>query len=131
MSRRGPAHPERSFGLSVGGVGLVAAIFLWWRGSPTAAVIMGIIGVALIGFALTAPRVLSGPSRVWWRVVHVLGFVNARVILTVLFATLIVPIGLVWRLGRKDPLGRDRRRWPGWTPYPSRYRDRKHYSRMY
>jgi len=31
----------------------------------------------------------------------------------------------------KDPLTRRRTQWPGWSPYPARYRDPKHYSRMY
>ncbi len=67
---------------------------------------------------------------VWWKLVHVLGYINARIILTVLFTVLLVPIGLFWRVAGKDPLGR-RRAGTGWSPYPGRYRDPKHYSRMY
>ena len=86
--------------------------------------------VALIGLGLTAPRALYWPSLVWWKLVHVLGYINARIILTVLFAVLLVPLSLFWRLTGKDPLGR-RRAGTGWSPYPGRYRDPKHYSRMY
>jgi hypothetical protein len=131
MARRGPAHPERSFGISVGAVAVLAGLYLWWRGSVQMAAVLGTTGVMLAGLGLTAPRALYRPSRLWWRLAHLLGYINARIILTVLFAVLLVPLGLFWRLTGKDPLGRRRDRWPGWSPYPARYRDPKHYSRMY
>lgn len=131
MARKGPAHPERSFGVSVGGVACAAAVYLWWRGTLPVASLLAIGGGALIALGLTRPRALYWPSRVWWRAVYVLGYINARIILTLLFAILLVPLGLMWRVTGKDPLGRRRDRWPGWTPYPARYRDPKHYLRMY
>jgi hypothetical protein len=131
MPPRGPANPERSFGVSVGAVLCALAAILVWRGSPTAAVTLGVSGAALVVLGWLLPRSLYWPSKVWWRLVHVLGYVNARIILTVLFAVLLVPLGLLWRLTGKDPLARRRSAWPGWSPYPARYRDPKHYSRMY
>ena len=114
----------------MGAVASLAAAYLWWRGSVQSAAILGVIGSALVVLGLIAPRVLYGPSLVWWKLVHVLGYINARIILTVLFTVLLVPISLFWRLAGKDPLGR-RRAATGWSPYPGRYRDPKHYSRMY
>ncbi len=131
MAPKGPAHPERSFGLSVGGFASVVAVYLWWRGSTQAASILGVLGAGLFVFGLLLPRALYWPSRGWWRLAHVLGYINARIILTILFTALLVPIGLLWRIIGKDPLSRRRDRWPGWSPYPARYRDPKHYSRMY
>jgi hypothetical protein len=43
----------------------------------------------------------------------------------------LTPLGLIWRVTGKDPLSRKRARWNGWSAYPARYRDRKHYERMY
>jgi hypothetical protein len=117
--------------VSVGAVACAIAGVLAWRGSLRNAEIAGAIGVTLIAFGLLLPRALYWPSLVWWRLVHVLGYVNARIILTVLFAALVVPVNALWRLTGKDPLARRRGRWPGWSPYPARYRDRKHYARMY
>jgi hypothetical protein len=37
----------------------------------------------------------------------------------------------MWRLTGRDPLMRKRAGWPGWTPYPDRYRDRAHFARMF
>ena len=131
MARTGPAHPERSFGLTVGAVACAAAAYLWWREAVQTAAILGVVGFTLVALALLAPRALYWPSLVWWKLVHVLGYINARIILTVLFSVLLVPVGLLWRVTGKDPLGRRRAGATGWSPYPARYRDPKHYSRMF
>ena len=131
MSPRGPKHPERSFGVSVGLVLCAIAAVLAWRGRVGRAEIVGGVGVVLLLAGLIHAPLLKYPSAVWWRVSGALGYVNARVLLTVLFAVVLVPISCIWRLTGKDPLARRRDRWPGWTPYPARYRDSKHFDRMY
>jgi len=131
MIAKGPANPERSFGVSVGTVLCVIAAVLWWRHRVTRAEIVGGIGVVLLLGGLLAPRLLKWPSALWWRFSRALGYVNARVLLSILFLLVLTPIGLAWRLLGKDPLARRRDRWPGWSPYPERYRDPKHYSRMF
>ena len=52
----------------------------------------------------------------------VLGYVNARVILTIALRVVLTPLALVWRLIGRDPLAIKQRHWPGWSPYPARYR---------
>lgn len=131
MGHQSRGNAERSFGLSVGGVlCLLAAIFLW-RGSTVRAEVFGAVGVFLLIFGLVYPPLLKWPSTLWWRFVHGLGYVNARIILTVLFGLVLVPLSVVWRLSGRDPLGKSRETWVGWSPYPVRYRDRKHYARMF
>jgi saxitoxin biosynthesis operon SxtJ-like protein len=127
----GPANPERSFGISVGTVLVVIGAFLWWRGRIVRGEVVGGIGAVLFVFGIVYPPLLKYPAALWFRFSRTLGHVNARVLLTVLFALVLTPVGLVWRMTGKDPLGRSRDRWPGWTPYPERYRDPKHYSRMF
>jgi hypothetical protein len=134
MSKRTPPHPhfkERSFGISVGTVLLLIAAFMLWRGRITAAGITGGIGAVLLVFGLTYPPLLKYPSRAWWAMAGVLGYVNARVILTVAFLAVLTPIGLIWRVIGRDPLKRKRSNFNGWSPYPARYRDRNHFTRMY
>ena len=131
MTSRRPANPERSFGVSVGTVLCAIAVVLWWRGRLGRAEVLGAIGAVLLVLGLMAPALLEWPSAVWWRFSRTLGFINARVLLSVLFGLVLTPIGIAWRIARKDPLDRKRERWAGWSPYPSRYRDRKHYERMY
>jgi saxitoxin biosynthesis operon SxtJ-like protein len=122
---------ERSFGLSVGAVLSVIAALLFWRGRVLRAEVIGGIGAMLIVLGAVAPAVLSRPRVWWWRGARVVGDFNARVLLTLMFAVVFVPLSAVWRLLGKDPLAMRRRANRGWSPYPARYRDRQHYSRMF
>jgi hypothetical protein len=131
VSRKGPANPERSFGLSVGTVLVLIAAFLAWRGRMPPAQIVGGIGAVLVVLGAVRPTLLKWPSAVWWRFALFLGHVNARIILTLIFALALTPIGLIWRAIGRDPLARRRQRWRGWSSYPARYRDRNHYNKMY
>jgi hypothetical protein len=126
-----PHFKERSFGISVGSVLLLIAAFLVWRGRITAAEITGGIGAVLLVLGLTRPLLLKWPSAVWWKFAMVLGYVNARVILTIAFLIVLTPIGVLWRIIGRDPMRRRRENFEGWSAYPARYRDRNHFTRMY
>jgi hypothetical protein len=126
-----PLERARSFGLSVGVVLIAIAAVLLWRGRAGAAEIVGIAGALLMAFGRFAPAALQWPSALWWRFALTLGYVNARIILTVLFVVVLTPIGLIWRLIGRDPIARSRKRRPGWVPHPERYRNTGHYTRMY
>jgi hypothetical protein len=128
---KGPKNPERSFGVSVGAVLLLIAAVLWWRGRIGRSEVLGSIGGVLLLFGLARPQLLKYPSAAWWKFAGVLAYVNARILLTILFSILLVPVSLIWRLTGKDPLARRRDRFTGWTPYPARYRDRTHFERMF
>ncbi len=96
----------RSFGFLVGGIfalmGVWPVVFRgedlrWWA---------VILAVALIVPALILPKSLGPVYRVWMKIGHVLGLVNTRIILTLVFYGLLTPIGLVMRLLGKDPMHR-------------------------
>ena len=129
MKHKGPAHPERSFGRSVGTVLVLIAVYLAWRGRTTPATVAGATGLLLVTLGQFAPLLLKWPSALWWKMW--VGYVNSRIILSVIFLLVLVPLGLIWRAIGRDPLARKRRSWPGWSPYPERYRNRAHYTRMY
>ncbi len=131
MKLKGPANPERAFGISVGPVLIGIAAFLVWRGRIGTAEVVGGIGTVLLVLGLTRPRLLKWPSAVWWKFAMMLGYINARIILTVIFTIVLSPIGLIWRMIGKDPLAQQRRNWPGWSDYPARYRNRDHFTKMY
>jgi hypothetical protein len=121
---------ERAFGVAVGTVLVAIAAYQLWRSRIVVAEIVGATGVTLVLLGLVWPRLLRRPNAVWWRFSHALAYVNTRVLLTAIFLLLLVPLGLIWRVIGRDPLGR-RRASVGWTPYPARYRNRDHYRRMY
>ena len=99
----------RSFGFTVGGV--FALIGFW----PV--VIYGlaprwwsvVVATVLIVPALVYPKSLYWPHKGWMTVGHVLGWVNTRIILGVVFYAVVTPIGIVRRWLGEDPMGRQLR----------------------
>lgn len=125
------ARSERSFGLSVGAAWVVIGAVSLWRGRLWLAEITGGVGAALVLAGLLCPILLRTPSRLWWKFSHAIGWFNTRVLLSVVFVLILVPIGVWWRLRGKDPMSRRRQSWPGWSPRPPRYRDKQHYTKMF
>jgi hypothetical protein len=72
---------------------------------------------------------LKWPSRDWWALARMLGWVNTRILLTLFFAIVVVPVGIVFRLLHRDLLDR-RRTGSSWLVFSAR-RDRRHYERMF
>lgn len=128
---KGPKNPERSFGVSVGSVLLLLAAILLWRHRMLRAEILGGLGAVLLVLGLVAPPLLKYPSKYWWMFSLAFGRVMARFWLSLLFLIVLTPVNLVWKLMGRDPLARKREGWRGWSPYPERYRDRRHYGQMY
>ena len=131
MKKQSPAAKARSFGLSVGGVLMLIALALVWRGRTGRAEIVGGIGTVLVTAGYFRPMLIRIPSDAWWAFATVLGWVNARVLLSLAFFLVLTPIGALWRLMRRDPMARRRADYAGWAEYPARYRDPKHFDRMY
>ena len=113
----------RRFGLVVGGVFVgIAAVVAWRHGALTPwALGLGGPGAALVVLGLAAPTLLRPVYRVWMGLAVVLGFVMTRVLLTAVFALLVVPIGLALQLAGKDLLRRklDRAAGSYWLPKPA------------
>jgi len=126
-----PGASPRSFGISLGGLLCVIAALLLWRGRIGRAEWVGAAGTLLLTVGLAYPRLLKGPSALWSRFARVLGHVNSRVLLTLLFVLVLVPVAFAWRLRGIDPLTRRRHRFPGWLPASPSHRNRGHYARMY
>jgi hypothetical protein len=130
MNMNKPAPSERSFGVSVGSVLLVLGAIASWRHRQTTATTLLAIGGVLLVFGLLAPVALRIPNRIWWRFAQTLGWVNSRILLTLFFAIVLTPIGVVMRLTGHDPLrsgGHD----SNWRPYPERHRDPKHFEHLF
>ncbi len=86
---------------------------------------------SLVVLGLAAPRALYWPSLVWWKLVHVLGYVNARIILTVLFAVLLVPLSLVLAADRQGSARPAARQLAGLVALSGALPRPEHYTRMY
>jgi Ca2+/H+ antiporter len=123
----------RRFGLLVGGVALIAGA--WWRHRemfPRASMAAIIIGAALVVSALLVPASLRPLHRYWMAAAEAMSVVMTRVILFVVFALVVTPVGLMRRAIGADPLRR--RSAPAesyWEPYAPRQHDQKHYENMF
>jgi uncharacterized membrane protein len=96
----------RSFGLLVGGV--FAVIGLWpavFRVAPLRLWALVTAGL-LIGSALVVPQVLKFVYQFWMLLGHILGWINTRIILSLIFYAVFTPAGVLMRLFKKDPMRR-------------------------
>lgn len=98
---------DRAFGLTVGGI--LAAIGLYRlllgaSGAGPVTIALIVIGAALIGAALVAPAVLAPLNRLWTKLGLLLFKVVNPVVMLLIFALSVVPVGLWFRLRGRDPL---------------------------
>lgn len=97
----------REFGLVTGAI--IAVLFgllvPWLRGHSLLIwpwIVAGILWV----WALLAPTTLNPVYQIWMRIGLALGWVNTRIILGVVFYALMMPMGLIMRLLKQDPMRR-------------------------
>jgi hypothetical protein len=95
----------RRFGLTVGAGFAVIGLLSWLRGHAFAPRVLWIMAALLMAPAAIVPASLRPVEREWMRAAAILGYVNTRVILTLLFYVVITPIGFVRRIFG-DPLDR-------------------------
>ena len=96
----------RSFGLLVGGIFAVIGFWpLLLRGAGYRLWALA-LALLLIAPALIYPPALKPFHKVWMKLGHVLGWINTRIILGVIFFAVVTPIGMIRRMFRKDSMGR-------------------------
>ena len=64
------------------------------------------LALALAAVAMALPALLRPVHAVWMRIGAVLGFVNTRIILGIIYLALFTPVALVLKLLKKDPMRR-------------------------
>jgi hypothetical protein len=104
-----PNKQLRSFGFTVGGIFALIAFWplvfraedpRWWA---------LVIGACLLVPAAVFPRSLVWVYKGWMAVGHVMGWINTRIILGVVFYVIVTPIGMFRRWLGRDPMGRQLR----------------------
>ena len=106
MSERVDAKQLRHFAFLVGGIFLFISVWpVIWREESVRlwALIPALI---LIPLGIIAPSLLRPIYKGWMAVGHVLGWVNTRLLLGILYYGLIVPMGMVMRMIGRDPMRR-------------------------
>ena len=100
----------RKFGFIMGGMfALMFGLIFPWLGKKTAEtwpiwpfIVAGVFWVV----ALIAPKVLRPINDIWEKVGNILGFINSRIILGIMFFVLFLPLGLLLRALGKDGMKR-------------------------
>ena len=88
------------------------------------AAVFVILGVAI-------PRSLKPVYELWLKIGHIMGWINSRIILTLIFGLVVTPMALVMKLIKRDTMTRQ------WQPQsltyrsPCRPRDRQHLEKPY
>ena len=95
----------RKFGITMGSIFLIIALIILIRHKHSVMPTLTASALFLI-LAFTLPALLKPVYILWMRIAFVLGWINTRLILSILFYLLFTPIGLIMRLFRADPLDR-------------------------
>ena len=62
------------------------------------------IGIPSLLIGITQPSLLFHPYKVWMKIGHILGWINSRIILGLVFLFVLQPIAIIMRLFSYDPL---------------------------
>ncbi len=107
VSTRLTAAEGRRFGLTLGIAFLALAAVLLWRDRETAASVAGVIGVALLLAGLLVPTRLGPVERGWMAFAHAISKVTTPIFMGLVYYIAVVPIGVLMRLLRRNPIDRD------------------------
>lgn len=104
ISARLSTAEGRKFGVTVGAAFVAITAILWWRDHPTAMLVTGSLGAALVLAGLLIPRHLGPVERAWMALALAISKVTTPVFMGVLYFLVLLPAGVIMRLVGKRPL---------------------------
>jgi hypothetical protein len=118
--------------LSVGAVLIFVGALSLLRHHWLRAEIAGGGGIVLLLAALLAPRQALRFHRAWMKLAAALGYINSRIILSVMYYGVLTPLGFILRTAGRDPLHRRAAAQPSyWIPRPRTRQDRDQFERLF
>jgi hypothetical protein len=123
----------RKFGLTMAVPATLFALVALYRHHTRAGVALIVVALAFALFALVAPKLLEPVEAAWMAFARLLGAVNTRIIMGLLYFIFVVPLGLIFRLIGRDEM---KRRWvmggpSNWEDYRARQHNERHYENMF
>ncbi|HEX5708556.1 MAG TPA: SxtJ family membrane protein [Pyrinomonadaceae bacterium] len=113
---------------------VLAGVAAWnlYRGRWTVVYVLGGAALLLVVAGLLVPAVSVRFHTLWMKLAAVLGYVNSRVLLGLMYYGVFTPYGVVSRLVGRDPLGR---RKPGgetfWVERKRTRQEREGFERLF
>ena len=68
-----------------------------------------VIGLSILFIGIFAPNKLLYPYKIWMKIGYLLGWINSRIILGIIFLVVVQPIAVVMKIFGYDPLRRKKR----------------------
>jgi hypothetical protein len=123
----------RKFGFTMAAAAGVIGLILLYRHRMIGVIIAGSFAAFFLLFALVAPRLLEPIEKVWMAFSRVLGEINTRIIMGLLYLLIFVPLGLLFRVFGRDELRRRRvlSVKTNWEVYRKRQLNKRHYENMF
>lgn len=99
----------REFGLTTGAIiaGLFGLVLPLLFGHWPPHTWPWILGTVLIVWALIAPKTLNPVYKIWMKFGLIMGAINSKIILGVVFYVMMAPMGLIKRWFGSDPMQRE------------------------
>ena len=134
-------HPKRQkkkqlrqFGLMVGSVLVLIGLWkLYWGKHETARIILWSVGGLLMTAGAIVPKLLTPVYWLWMKLAHLLGWVNTRLLLGIIFFVIITPMAIVMKIFGRDALNRkiDKNIVSYWIPRPPIASIKEHCERQF
>lgn len=83
---------------------LVIAWVLFVKEYTYAATLLAKIAVGIGLISIFIPLAAKGIEWIWLKIAHVLGWINSKILLSIIFFLFLLPIAILSRLFTKDPL---------------------------
>ena len=91
----------KSFGLTIGIIILVIAVYLFYKNNQSYQSVL-YVTLFFIGSSLIIPAILKPPYLIWMTFAILLGWVMTRIILSILFYSIITVIGFLAKIFGED-----------------------------
>jgi hypothetical protein len=97
----------REFGLLIGGIiaGLFGLILPLLRGHSLP-IIPWVVAIIFVGLAILLPKSLDPIYRVWMKIGLYVGWLESRIVLSIVFFIILTPMAFIMKLFNRDTMAR-------------------------
>ena len=121
----------RKFGMTMGIAFLVISSLFFFRQKYAGAMYSLVVSCVFFITRVFRPAFLKPVYIVWMRLAFILGWINTRIILIVMYYLVFTPIGLAMKLFRIDPLERKKNEESYWKKKDKADPDPLNYERRF